>query len=121
MEYEEASTTIILAQKVIGEEDMQKFLEGCYVLFEIKNDKKNKKKVKEYLTNQYLMRRIKAVDSIKETTENKTYYYGQDRGIGDPFKYEEETEGIVTEIRLELLSEISKIIREEEDNDINIS
>lgn len=121
MEYEEASTTLLLAQKVIGEDDMQKFLEGCYVLFEIKNDKKNLKKVKEYLKNQYLMRRIKAVDSIKETTENKAYYYGQDRGIGDPFKYEEETEGIVTEIRLELLSAISKIIKDEENQDISVT
>jgi hypothetical protein len=120
MDYEEQSTTLQLATKIIGEEDMTKFLEGCYVLFEIKNDQKNKKKIKEYLTNQHLMRRIKAADAIKETSENKAYYYGQDKGIGDPFRYEEETEGIVTNIRLELLSAISKIIREEEDQEINI-
>lgn len=75
-------------------------------------------KFEEYFTDQEFMRKVKARDALIDS--NPAEYYGRDFGEDDPYQYDQELEKNITEISMDILTTLGRVIKLMKSRDIAI-
>ncbi len=119
-EQEESITKTLIFQALNNKEDLELFIEHCYVLFMSAEKGGMAQDAKEILEDQEFIRKTKFVEGLKKEGEGILFYYG-DNDQDENFKYKAELEKVITGVRILMLKNIAEIIKEQKEEEIDVT
>lgn len=114
---ENPTTTANLITQTINEPKNTKFLEQCYFIYELEEEKKLATNILKILNDEELIKKIRHLEAITEENENQIYYYEEEQHNIKKLQYKKELEKKIRTIRNEQIKNLAnimkKIIKEE--------
>jgi len=102
-------------------DDPKRFLKFCYIIFSAQKKTSWCAEAEAHLKDKDLMKKVGFLGAVKENSENRLMYYGDDKGFNDPLKYREDDEHEIVNIEITFLRYLGIIISElQEDEGIVI-
>lgn len=93
-------------------DDPKRFLKFCYIIFSAQGKDSWCAEAEQHLRDKDFMKKVGFLGAVKENSENRLMYYGNDKGFNDPLRYREDDELEVTDVEIRFLRYLGIIIKE---------